>query len=458
MARQFLNSRIALAIALSGGLGVAVLPLPAAAKDKPAASKITFSPGFSKVAADLDKTLSEAAKNPAVTAASDKARAAQTPAAQQAAAAEVDAALGGAKAKLDAAGAAASTPGDKLKLGEMTRNYGVLTGDVGMQHKGLVGMLDSGVLDPSAAGQVQYLAGVTAYQTGDYAGAVQYLKPAFDSGYRDQQGMIERVLADAYKRTGNNAAALDLVQKDLATAEASGAKPAEETIRTALQAAYDAKDLAKSADLCAELARDYPSAGSWATSIGVVRGLGNYPADVNVDLMRLMFRTNSLKDKRDYFELLQDLDPRKQPGETLKVINQGVGAGIITAADVADFKQTASSRLAADKASLPSLDRDAHNPSTSVQLTLASGDAFLGYDQPAKAEEIYRLALTKSGGDKGQVQLRIGIALADQGKYADAKTAFGQVTGKTAPIAKLWGAYADTKMAPAAPPAAAPAG
>ncbi len=455
MARQFLSSRIALAIVLSGGFGLAALPLPAAAKEKAAASKITFSPAFSKAAADLDKTMSEASKNPAVTAAADKARAAQTPAAQQAAAAEVDAALGGAKAKLDGAAAAASTPGDKLKLGELTRNYGVLTADPSLQHKGLVAMLDSGVLDPATVGQVQYLAGVTAYQTSDYAGAVQYLKPSFDSGYRDPQNMIERVLADSYKRTNNNAAALDLAQKDLAAAQASGAKPAEETIRTALQSAYDAKDLAKSADLSAELARDYPSPDTWATAAGVVRGLGNFTSDVNLDLMRLMFRTNALKDKRDYFELLQDLDPRKQPGESLKVINQGIAAGKITATDVADFKQTASGRIAADKASLPSLESDARKPGTSIVLTLASGDAFLGYDQPAKAEEIYRLALAKPGGDKGQIQLRIGIALSDQGKYADAKTAFAQVTGKTAPIAKLWAAYADTKLAPAAAPAPA---
>jgi hypothetical protein len=301
---------------------------------------------------------------------------------------------------------------------------------------------------------VQFLAGITAYQINDYAGAIPYLKSSYDAGYRDSQGYIGKVLADSYRKTNNNAAALDLVQKDLANARAAGTKPSDETIRTALQAAYDAKDMAQSSDLSAELVRNYPSSDSWATAIGVVRSLGNYPADTGVDLMRLMFRANAMKDKRDYFEYLQDVDPRKQPGESLKVINQGVAAGKISAADVADFKSTANARLTADKASLPSLEADARKPGTSAMLTIASADAFLGYDQSAKAAEIYQLALAKPGVDTNLAKLRIGIALVDAGKYADAKTAFGQITGPRAPIAKLWSAYADTKLAPAAPPTA----
>jgi tetratricopeptide (TPR) repeat protein len=450
MARKFLKSGVALAVVLSGGLGLAALPVTAIAKDKPAApGKVEFSPAFAKAAADLDKTLSGAQSNPAVTAASEKARNAKTPTEKQAADAEVDAALGGAKAKLDAATAAASTPGDKLKAGDMTRILGSLFADPAMQHKGLVMMLDSGVAPPQSQGQIQYLAGVTAYQTGDYQGAIQYLKPSYDSGYRDQQGLIARVLEDSYKRTGNSQAALDMVQKDLAASKAAGTKPDESTVRTALQSAYDAKNLSTSADLCAELVRDYPSPDNWNTAIGVVRQLAGYTPSENVDLMRLMFRTNAMKDKHDYFEFLEDVDPRKQPGEALKVINQGISAGKITAADVKDYQQLAQSRVTADKASLPGLEKDAHNPSTSGALVIADGDAFLGYDQAAKAEEIYKLALNKADADKDRVHMRIGIAQADQGKYADAKASFAQVTGKTAPVAKLWTAYVDGKSAPA---------
>lgn len=449
MARRFLSSRVALAVAVSAGLGAVALPVPASAKAKPEVSKITFSPAFAKAAAELDKAVSESSKNAAVTAAAEKVRAAATPAAKQAAQAEVDAALGGAQAKLAAAAAVATTPGDKLKLGEITRNVGVLFSDPAQQHTGLVSMIDSGVLAPEQLGQVQFLAGVTAYQYGDYAGAIQYIKPSFDSGYRDQGGLIERVLADSYKRTNNNAAALELAQRNLAAARAAGTKPSEEAIRVALQAAYDAKNVASSADLCAELARNYPTTKSWTSALGVVRQLAALPAQENLDLMRLMFRTGAMTEKRDYFEYIENVDPRRQPGEALKVMDAGVASGKVTSAEVAEYRQIANGRLAADKASLASLERDAHSATAPMNTITAAADAFLGYGQPVKAEELYKIALAKPGADKDRAFMRIGIAQVDQGKYADAKQSFGQVTGNRLSVAKVWIAYVDTKAAPA---------
>ena len=101
----------------------------------------------------------------------------------------MDAALGGAKAKLAAAGAVATTTGDKLKTGEMTRIVGVLTGEPAIQHDGLAMMLNSGALAPEMTGQVQYLAGITAYQKRDFAASAQYLRQSYDSGYRDRENL-----------------------------------------------------------------------------------------------------------------------------------------------------------------------------------------------------------------------------------------------------------------------------
>ena len=448
MAVRLLVSRVALALALTGGVAAAALPVAAIAKEKKKEEgKIAFSPEFTKAAAELDKTVSGASSNAAVTAASQKAQAATTPAAKQAAAAEVDAALGGGNLKdqLAAASAAANTPGDKLKLGELTRNVGVLYGDTTMQHQGLVMMLDSGAMAPEQTGQVQYLAGATAYQNGDYAGATKYLKPALDSGYKDPQGLLPRLLADAYKRSGNNTAAMDMATQELAAARASGAKPSEAAIRTALQAAYDSKNITAAADLSAQLAQDYSTPANWGTAVEVVRSLGSLPAQENLDLMRLMARTNAMASKRDYLEYIENADPRRLPGESLKVIDAGLASGKVTSGDVAEYRQIASGRLAADKASLSGLERDARAGSASGTTVSAAADAFLSYDQPAKAEELYRSAMNKAGVDKNRILTRIGIAQVDQGKYAEAQQSFGQVAGIRAPMAKLWTAYAASK-------------
>ena len=451
MARKYLISRAALALALSTGMVgfVAVPAAQAAKKDK--APKIEFSKEFAGAAAELDQSIGAAKDDPAVTAASEKARTAQTDAEKAAAAAQVDAALGGAKAKLAAIAAVATTSGDKIKLGEMTRNVGIMMADPALQNKGLKLMMESGAVQPGSLPQIQYMTGISAYQTGDFAEAAQYLKMAKDGGYADQQGLLDRVLADAYKRTGNTGAALQVAQQEIDAAKAAGTKPSEAALRTALQAAYDAKQAGLATDLAAMLAANYPSASSWSSSIAVVRAMSQLPGQENLDLMRLMMRTNAMTDKRDYLEYIENVDTRRFPGEALKVINAGVSSGKLTAGEVAEAKQVASGRVSADKASLEGV-----TTSGNANSTTATGDAFLSYDLPAKAEEFYAAALGKPGVETDKATLRLGIAQADQGKFADAKQNFAKVSGTRAPVAKMWMAYADSKMGTANAAATAP--
>ena len=76
---------------------------------------------------------------------------------------------------------------------------------------------------------------------------------------------------------------------------------------------------------------------------------------------------------------------------------------------------------------------------------VAAGDAFISYDDPAKAEAFYQIAMTKPGVDMGRVLTRLGIAQADQGKYADAQATFAKVEGVRKPIAQLWLIYVTQK-------------
>jgi hypothetical protein len=61
------------------------------------------------------------------------------------------------------------------------------------------------------------------------------------------------------------------------------------------------------------------------------------------------------------------------------------------------------------------------------------------------------------GADRATALTRLGIAQAEQGKFAEAKATFAQVEGARQPIAMLWSAYADQKAAAAAPAAPTPA-
>lgn len=443
MARKFLISRVALAMALASGMATVAPTVAVAAKKAPKAS---FSKEFAAAAGPIDKTLAEKKDDPALQAAAEQARAAKTDAEVAAARASVDAALGGIMAQLEASGAVATEPLDKVKQGEMVRTVGVYMNDPEMQHRGLVQMIESGQLQPEATGQVQYLAGVTAYQTKKYAEAARWLQAAYDGGYRDSQNMIQALLADSYKRSGNTDAALAMVQKEIEAAKAAGTKPAEVSLRSALQAAYDAKKLAPSTEYAAMLAEYYPTPDTWNIAISIVRQLASLPKAQNLDLMRLMSQTGAMRDKRDYLEYIEDVDPRAYPGEAVKIMNAGIAKGLLTTADLPD-KANAESRVGADKASLPAQERDAMKPGASLATLMAAGDVFLSYDQPAKAETFYAKALGMPGVDANKAALRLGMAQAQQGKYAEAKASLAKVGGTLAPVAKLWSAYANAKSA-----------
>ena len=73
----------------------------------------------------------------------------------------------------------------------------------------------------------------------------------------------------------------------------------------------------------------------------------------------------------------------------------------------------------------------------------ASVDGFYGLGDYTRAAELYRAALSKSGVDTNQVNLRLGMALARGGDKAGAATALGAVTGPLAELAKFWLLYAN---------------
>lgn len=443
MARKFLVSRIALAVALSSGLAVVAAP-PALAAKKEKASAANFSDEFRKVAAPIEKAMTDAtAKLPANAGPSEYA-AAKT---------QIDAALGGdAKAAFLSAVPTATTPDDKQALGSMMRNYGVLSQDLAVKQQGNVLMIESGKIPAESVGKIDYDAGVTAYQLKDWANAAKYLKAAKDANYVDPNNQLEMVLSDAYKRSGNGGAALQMAKDDIAAAQAKGIAPSETALRNALQESYNAKQLAVSTDFASMLGQYYPA--TWSVAIGVVGQLAALPREQDIDLMRLKYVTNAMTEKRDYLLYLEDVDPRAYPGEALKIINDGIAKGKLTAAEIAQDKANTSARVGADKASLPATANEASKPGASVGVVTGAGDVFLSYDDPAKAETFYAKALGMPGVDASKVALRLGMAQALQGKYADAQANFAKVSGTRAPVAKMWAAYAKGKAAPTSAPAA----
>lgn len=461
MVRAKFFARTALGLALAMGVATGGVSAPAMAKEKKAeAAKISLSKGFMPSYQAAKTGLDAAAKRQdivdgraAVTAAENAYRSAQGKAARDAAKAKYDASVAALNAAVTAenqlvetAFGAATSADDKFVAGQLGLTLGQLSHDKQMQRRGLQAMVDSGKVSAADAAKFNYFIGGLAFDSRDYAGARSAFQSAIAAGYTE--GGIDGLLADAYFNDNQTAEGLKVL--DAAIAKRGAAAP-EDWIRKGIVVAYKGKLAQEAIGFSNKLVQGYPTKDNWALAIAVVRDMAQFQNQEQLDLMRLMERTGSWSEARDYFEYIQAADPRRLPAEAMKVIDLGISSGKLQSSDVsvADARSIASGRIAADKASLVGLERDARAANSSAATAMAGGDAFLSYGDAAKAEALYEIALTKPGADTPRLLTRLGIAQADLGKTAEAQATFAKVTGVRAPIAALWSAYAKSKAAPA---------
>lgn len=428
------GSHLALALALVSGGAIATVALEAPAlaqKDKEEEqAKSDYSKGFIEVYQPLGKRL-EAQEDPAAL-----------------------------KAEIPALLAAAQTPDDKLVAGQAIYTIGSRSEDTALQRQGVEMMLESGKVSAADQGRMAFAAGQLAYQAEDWAAARARFEQAVAGGF--ETANAQSLIAESYFSEGNHAAGLDFLMQAITAQEQAGQPIEESWIQRGFAIAYN-NQLPEQATAFSRLyVTHYPSSDVWGDAIAVQRSFYNYDDQALLDLMRLAERTNSLRSERDYVDYIAAADPRRLPAEVGRVIDAGLAANMLKQGDVlvTEAKSTAEAQTASARADLVELESDARASGANALLAAAAGDMYLNFEQPAKAEEMYQLALTRPDVDTARVLTRLGIAQADQGKSAEAKATFDKVEGARAPIADLWALYATTQTAgatPAAPAAPAPA-
>lgn len=453
-------SRAALAAALALGTMSGLVAAPQAAMAAPAkekAAKLAPSKGFVTVAGPAQKAFDEAKANPAVTAAKAQYEAAlqsRNEAQIKTARAALNTALAPQLAMLESVFGAIEKEDDRYFAGTLALNLGSTALEPALQRRGLKAMVQSGLTTPADTARFSAALGQLAYQAHDYAEAIQYIQPMVQAGTADT-GLLA-ILAESQIASGQSDAGLEVFESAIRKGKAAGQLSPESWYRRAIGSAYKVKNINRAASLGSLLVADYPTSANVGLAVTVLRDLGNFGSQETLDLIRLMGRTNSYAEPRDYVEYIQAADARRLPGEVLEVINAGIASGKLKATDtfVVDAKTQASGRLAADKATLGSYEQDARKANATEVTVSGAADAMLSYGNAAAARDLYAIALTKPGVDANRALTRMGIAELTLGKLAEAQATFAKVTGPRKPIAMLWSAYAAGK---ASPPAIAPA-
>lgn len=341
--------------------------------------------------------------------------------------------------------AAIETPDDRFAAGGLVYSFGRTSSDTAMQRKGVDLMLESGKVPAESLANYNFIAGQLAYQDEDWPAARARLQAAVDAGLTSTDP--QAIIAETYFSEGNNQEGLQYLAEAINKRAAAGEEVDPMWLKRGITVAYN-NDFSDTAGAFARMnAKMFPARDSWGDAIAITRNFNDFESQETLDLLRLARRTDSLRSERDYVDYIEAADARRLPGEVASAVDQGVAAGLVSASDVfiAESLNTAKSRLKADQADLPALERDARKAGATAVTAAAAGDAFLSYGKPAEAEEMYTIALGKPGVDTARVLTRLGIAQADQGKAEEAKANFAKVTGKREPIAQLWTVYAEQK-------------
>lgn len=348
----------------------------------------------------------------------------------------------GARAKIDALDAVATNPDEKFVAAQLRLQLSQITKDQAQQEAAVLAMVNSG--SGAAAGdlgRLNFYAGNFAYGRGDYANAIRYLTAAEAAGNRTSD--VYLLLAESNFKANQVQPGLAYVDKAVAANKAAGQAVPQNWYARAASVAYKAKLTNEATKWTRAQVEAYPTADNWRSALVIYRDAQKDPQAM-IDIYRLMRVVGAMDGERDYFEYAALASERGMPGEAKSVIEEGFANGKAPRSSRAlnELLQAANGRLAADRASLATSERQAQS-SANGRLASNTADAYLGYGDYAKAATLYRLALSKGGVDANAVNTRLGIALARSGDKAGAKAAFAQVTGERSNIAAFWNLYLD---------------
>lgn len=357
-------------------------------------------------------------------------------------AAKVETDAAGAVADIPALSAKIVSPDEKLAGGQLIYNVGTKNNNTAMQYQGIKLMADSGKLPAEQAGKVYLAAGQLGYNAKDFAAARSYLEQAATLMPNDPS--VSATLAEVYVQEKNFPAALSMIDKAIEARKAAGQAPSDGDAFRGLAIAANNGLETQAMAWATRVLESNPRPEYRKEAYKVVGALSKLTKDEELDLLRLISRSDSFSVVQQYMAYLETADARRRPGEVQALVQKGVAAGMLKSSNSVAADELAVAKTRYDTV-LRELNADSKTASGTSALAIA--DVYLGYGKAAEAEAMYRKALTSvSGPDKDRALTGLGIALSDQGKNAEAKSTFDQITtGSRAQVAKMWSAYVSGK-------------
>ncbi|MCP5139465.1 MAG: hypothetical protein H6979_06385 [Chromatiales bacterium] len=241
-------------------------------------------------------------------------------------------------------------------------------------------------------------------------------------------------------------AAANYMKEATAGAVAAGEKP-EENWLLILQNSYGKlKNDPGVIDATVDLVRYYPRKEHWITlSSSLLRAASTKELEI-LQVFRLLYVVDAMDSADDFTEAASVALRSGSPGEALKFIERGYATKVLdTSGDKQKSQQLLEDsrrQVADDRKTLPQFEKEAKAAKVG-EADVKLGEAFLSYDQPAKAIEAIQRGIAK-GGVKSldDANLSLGRAFLAAGDRAGAAKAFGLVSKPDySLLVQLWKIY-----------------
>jgi tetratricopeptide (TPR) repeat protein len=345
---------------------------------------------------------------------------------------------------------ASRTPFDDLEINILLGQAAINLKDMNTATTALEAAADSPAnadLDPNDRVELYHNALLLASNAQHWQKVIAYshvLEPA-----NKMDDAMDASVAIAYYNLKDTANATAYAQKSIAASKAAGKQPDENALKMVMNSQAQSNPAAAEQTL-ESLVMQSNSPADWGQLISVAFTAKGMNDPIAMDLYRLSYVTHALKSNEAGLagKLANQL---RYYGDAVSILQSaGIGGADLNSAKANSAKEQGS--LTAEIAAA----RKAGG-----QTALSVAEALYGYGRFADAEALARQAVSKGGTKSpGQAQMLLGMSLARQDKFAEARQAFSSVSGSPAMIkvAHLWGIYAQVKgaSAPAAnspPPA-----
>ncbi len=406
-----LISRVALAVALAGGL----VATPAVAQR-----------GKKEEKAPAQKALKLSKPVQAIAAATQKLQQAGDNA--------------GALAKLAEAADLPKQDDDAEVIAKLKLQSAVAMKDNAIIEESLVALTGLNILPPEDQLRYTGIIGSLAQQRGDFVKASLYYDKYVAMNPADAGMMVNA--AEVYNKVGDRDKAVTMLTSAIAAQKAAGQPVEEAWFRRRVQIAVDSKNTAATMPALLDWVSAYPTPNNWRDAVLLTRdGFGKIDDQTLLDYGRFQSVTKSLAGERDYIEYADTALNRGFPGEAKAAIDSGIASKMLDPANalVKEMKASADSKVVADKAGLAAAEKEIKG---NARIALATGDAYYGYGNFAKAVELYKQSMTGTNVDLSISNLRLGAALAMTGDKTAAVEAFKAVKGGAREaLAQYWMAY-----------------